>query len=475
MEQEKKLFSGTVLVGLSAAFGKILSLFLLPFFTVKMSPSAFGIAEIFISTAVLLVPLFSLYAPQATFRFLARGERGAVRAGARLLGGGLLLLTCTIPLLWWFQALRPYRYLLYFYVCASLLRSFLAHILRAEGRFGVFALQQSFCALLTALLQVFFLTATSLGATGYLLGIVLGDLISFLVLLFYFWGHQGKGGHPDRALYGKMLRFSLPLMPAALLWWGMGAMEKYFLLYYHGEASMGLYAVAGRFPALISFAAGIFMEVWHYAALQGEKGEEGALFGRIYALVLPLVITAGAMVSVFSPFLIKGVLAASYGEATRAVGLLSLGAVCGGLASFLDSVYSLRLSSVYSMLTALAATVCNFVLCFLLVPRFGIVGAAMSGALSFALLFALRLWHTAHLLAFPRYAKRSAFSLLSLLFCGGAMAIRSSVFATVMALISVFSVAMLLFDAVIFLCRRSRIFLLHIRKSKGYSQKKHKA
>ncbi len=464
MEKGKRLFSGTLLLGVSAALSKLLSLCLLPFFTANLSPEAFGITEIFISTAVLLVPLFSLYAPHATFRFLAVGERGAVRAGATLLAAGLALLFCFIPLFGHFESLRPYRYLLYFYVCASLLRSFAAHVLRAEGRFGVFALQQSFCALCTALLQVLFLRATSLGATGYLLGIVLGDTITFLVLFFCFFSHTRREGRPDAALYGKLFRFALPLIPAALFWWGIGAIEKYFLLYYHGAQSMGVYAVAGRFPTLIGFAAGIFLEVWHYAALQDGEESEGALFRRIYALILPLAHGVGVVVSVLSPLVISGTLASGYGDAVRVVGFLCVGAVCGGLASFLDSVYTLRLSSIWSMLTVAVSGALNLVLSFLLVPRFGIVGAALSGALSYASLFFLRLWHTARLLPFTRYAGKSALSLLLLLCSGGLMAGGRPGFATVVAVISLLPVAKLLGNAVLFLYKRTRVFLLHVQK-----------
>lgn len=472
MAKEKKLFSGTLLLGASAVFGKVLSLCLLPFFTAKLSPSAFGATEIFISTAVLLAPLFSLYAPQSSFRFLAKGEKGAARAGALLLGVGLVLLAAVIPLLSRFPTLRPYRYLLYFYVCASLLRAFLSQLLRAQGKFGVFALQQSFCALLTALLQVLFLSATELGATGYLLGILLGDATTFLILLLCFFPNFEKGVHPDRALYRKMLRFALPLMPSALLWWGMGAIEKYFLLYYHGEASMGLYAVAGRFPALIGFAAGVFLEVWHYAALQSEGKSEAVLFSHIYALVLPLVIFAGVAVSICAPFLISGALASGYGEAVRAVGLLSTSAVCAGLSSFLDSIYTLRLRSVYSMLTVLFSTVCNFLFSLWLVPRLGIVGAAAAGALSFAMLFLVRLWHTSRMLRFPRHAMRSVLSLILLFSCGVLMAGKHAVFATVMALISLFPMTKLLLDAVHFLFKRSRVFFAHIWKNRRKSSHK---
>ena len=450
MEKGKKLFSGTLLVGGAAAFGKLISLFMLPFFTSALSPSEMGVVEIFISTAVLLTPLFSFYAPQATFRFLAKGERGAVRAGGILLGIGCLLLACVVPLLGYFQVLRPYRFLLYFYVCASLARSFLAHVLRAQGRFGVFALQQVFCILVTVLLQLLLLQISGLGVSGYLLAILLGDAVTFFLLLFCFFPYLEKGERPCAALLGGMLRFALPMIPTALLLWGMGATEKYFLLYYHGEKSMGLYAVAGRFPALIGFAAGVFLEVWHYVALQSGKGEEEADFGRIYAMLLPLAITAGVALDLISPFLIARMLATGYHEAALAVGLLCAGAVCGGLSSFLDSIYTLRLSSISSMLTALLAIAVNLLLSFLLIPRWGMVGAAAAGALSFVFLFFLRLADTARLLAFPRHVKRSALSLLLLLFSGALMAGGRGFLALIPALLALLPVADLLLQVVRF-------------------------
>ena len=93
MAQEGKLFSNTLLLGVSAAVSKALSFLLLPFYTSELSPAAFGVCEILLSTAVLMISLFSLYAPQATFRFWAQRERGAITAGLWMLGGGLLIFT----------------------------------------------------------------------------------------------------------------------------------------------------------------------------------------------------------------------------------------------------------------------------------------------------------------------------------------------------------------------------------------------
>ena len=230
---------------------------------------------------------------------------------------------------------------------------------------------------------------------------------------------------------------------------------------------MGLYAVAGRFPSLIGFAAGVFLEVWHYAALQSDQGEEGVLFGRIYALLLPLMLVAGVAIFLLSPFLITRTLASEYGEAVRAVGFLCAGAVCAGLASFLDSVYSLRLSSLSSMLTALSSVVCNLLLSLLLIPRLGMVGAAAAGTLSFAFLFLLRLVDTARLLRFPRYIKRSTVALFLLFSSGGLMAGKRYALAAVLALISLLPVAKLLWNALLFFFEHAVASLSYIGKNKN--------
>ena len=264
-----------------------------------------------------------------------------------------------------------------------------------------------------------------------------------------------------------MLRYALPLMPAALLWWTMGAIEKYFLLYYHGAASMGVYAVAGRFPALIGFATGVFLEVWHYTALQTKKENEGELYGHVYALMLPFAIGAGVAVSVIAPFLILRVLASAYSEATRALGLLCLGAVCAGLSSFLDSIYTLRLRSVYSLLSALGAAMLHVLLSLLFVPRWGIVGAAASGAIAFAGLFFLRLWHTARMLAFPRHTRKSALSLAFLLISGIGMAGGYLALSLVMAFVALLPMMGLLRRAIRFLYHRTYVLLSNALKRKA--------
>ena len=151
VEKEGKLFSNTLLLALASMLSKTITFFMLPLYTAAMAPAQFGVADILVSTAVLLLPLVSLHAPETVFRFRMNGERGALATGTSFLLLGLLVFAACVPLLSLSAVLRPYRFVLYLYVAASLCRSFLAHVLRADGAFGLYALQQVFCTLLTAM------------------------------------------------------------------------------------------------------------------------------------------------------------------------------------------------------------------------------------------------------------------------------------------------------------------------------------
>lgn len=407
MKRSVGLLSNTVRLGFAAAFSKLLSFLLLPLYTAYLSPADFGIAEILVSTAVLLIPLTSLCAPEACFRFVAGGEnrRATVTAGVLLLftGGALLLLLLPLACRA-YPVLSPYRLYLFFYVIAAVLHSFLSHLLRARGAYGAYALQQMLCAALTALLQLLFLKGLQRGIAGYLSAIILADAITALLLLFCLLPRRGVLAlRLSGDSLGNLLRYALPLIPASVLWWVNSAADRYFLLYYHGTVQTGIYIAAGRLPALLGFLVGVFMEAWQYTALQRQEKARAAAFSFAYRMLLPLLTAAVAALLLVTAPLVGLLLSPQYGSARLLVPILAVAALFSGLSVFLNSIYVLFLRSRSSLLTALFGAAVNILLNFLLIPHFGGTGAAVSTLLSGASVFLLRAVHTGRLLPFKRY------------------------------------------------------------------------
>jgi len=418
MQAEKKLMRHTLLLGGATALSKIAVFFLMPLYTAYLTPADFGTVDIIVSTAVLLIPLVSLNAPEAVFRFGAggAGERTVFSNGLIMALTGAVAFGMVLPLFRLSATMAPYRYLLFFYVLASMMRSFFAHYLRGQGKYGLFALQQFFCVTATTLLELLFLPVLRLGVSGYLAAVVLADGMTCLLLFLHAppW-RLFSWRALDRGLVTRMLRYALPLVPTAILWWVMSVSDRYVLLFYHGEALTGLYAAAGRIPAVLTLGVSIFMEAWHYAALCEQESRE-RLFDRVYGAMLPVLVTATGVVIVSARAVISHLYAAGYGEAARYVPILAVASLISGIVTFLGSVYTVRMRSGASFLTTLAGGLCNLVLNIWWIPAGGAMGAALATLVSYYLIFLLRALHARRLLAFDTRPHKVTLAALLLLF-----------------------------------------------------------
>jgi len=420
MRTKETLLTRSLMLGAATGVSKAVVFLLMPLYTAYLTPAAFGAADIIAGTAVLLLPFVSFNAPEAVFRFRAGGDREkqVFSCGVLMLAGGAVALLLLMPFTALLPVLETYRIYLFFYVLASVARSFLAHWIRAEGNYTLYAVQQVFCTLATVALLVLFLPVLRLGTGGYLAATVSADALTAAILLFYLrpWRYFSFSAIRKKPLFA-MLRYALPLMPTTVLWWVTSVSDRYIILHHHGEEVMGLYAAAGRIPSLLTFGVAAFLEVWHYTAVQAGEGERTRLFDRVYGLLLPLLTAAAAGLILFSRPLVGLLFADGYAGAARFVPVLAVGSLFSALSAYLGSIYTVRLHSVASLLTALFGAALNVLLNLLWIPRGGAMAAALATAVSYAAMFLLRVFHSRRDVPFaPRLLKLGvAAALLSVL------------------------------------------------------------
>lgn len=415
MQKKPGLMKNTIILGVTSFLSKGVSFFLMPLYTACLSPAEFGVADILISTAVLLLPLLSLNAPEAVFRFIAGGEKRGEVLGAGLVSllPGAALLLLLLPLFSGFSVFSDHLFLFFCYLVCAGAHSFAAHLVRAGGDYFLYSVQQLFCTLLTVFLELLFLPILSWGIRGYLSAILLADAVCALglALILARRGELRPAKFP-RALLFSMWRYALPLIPTAGLWWVIALSDRYVLLHYHGQAATGIYAAAGKIPALLTFAAGIFLEVWRYASLRVGKNSCAAFFGKIYGWFLPTVFALTGLLITFGGSVVSFLFSASFSGAAALIPVLSLASFFSVLCSFLGSVYALRLSTWRSLLTALVGALVNLLLNFLLIPALSGQGAALATLTSWLLVFLLRSIDCGRILSFPRHLGKTALSFL---------------------------------------------------------------
>lgn len=411
----KRLLSNTAVLGIGVFASKFLVFLMMPFYTRVLSPGEYGSADLISQTANLLIPLACVGITDGIFRFAMDKDgdkRQVLSSGLFVLLLSSILFCLLSPLIGLADYFRSYVLLIVAYVLSANLHSVCAQYMRACGRTKLFAFQGILNTALVIGLNIFFLVALRMGIVGYVLSVVVSDFVISLLLIFSFGLYKQIGARfVDKELIKKLLKYSIPMIPATVFWWITSVSDRYMVTYFCGDAVNGLYTAAYKIPTLLTLLSTVFMEAWQYSAVTEDDGaEEGTVrvnfFSKVFNSYQALVFTACSAIVALSQVFITVLCAESYFEAWRFIPVLTLSAVFSGLTSFLGSVYLLKKKSILTLLTSMAGAATNLVLNLFLIPSMGAQGAGVATLASYFIVFVIRAVNTKKYLSFSTHTPR---------------------------------------------------------------------
>ncbi len=414
MGKYKKLLSNMAILGAGTFISKVLVFLLMPLYTALLTTEQFGTADILTQTANLLIPLAALGISDGLFRFaLDCGEdkRKQVFTNAILvITLGIIPLALVIQLLRFISIYDGYVWLVLFYICAANLHSVCANYVRACDKAKVFAIQGIANTALTILLNVIFLVVLDMGVLGYVLSVAVADItvtvVLFIVCRLY---RDISFKKPDKAILGSMLKFSIPYIPITLMWTITSACDRFIVTAYSGAAENGLYAAAYKLPTLISLAGGVFIEAWQFSSVNDAKPDERAkFFENVHKNYMGIMFMGTSMLVLLSKVLTLLLLDDAYYASWKYVPVLGIAMLFSAFSAFMGSVYFLEKRSMRSLVTATAGALVNVVLNFILIVRYGAMGAAIATVVSYVVVYVLRAYDTRKYLKFKLYTLRLA-------------------------------------------------------------------
>ena len=393
MDKYRRLVSNTVVFAIGTFSSKVLVFLLMPLYTWALSPDQYAVTDLIVQTGNLLLPLVTLGIVNAVIRFgLDKSVRKSdvLTSGFLTLGIGFVVLLLFWPLISKISIISGNTFLVYLFVLTSSLRSICSNFVRARGYVRLYALDGILSTITTILFNVLFLVVFHFGVIGYVMATVCSDLLS-AIFLFLVAGLR-KYFHIrgiDKKLWKEMILYSLPLIPNTICWWITNVSDRYIVTYMLGHTADGLYAVSYKLPTIISLFSTIFMNAWQISAVTEEKGRS-KFFTQIFRSYSALIFMVGACIIPFSKILVSLLAQDSYYEAWKYIPFLEMATVFNCFGTFIGSVYTVEKKSVLSFLTISAGAVLNIVLNLLLIPLWGVNGAAFSTFVSYLLVFILR-------------------------------------------------------------------------------------
>lgn len=405
MNKYRKLLSDTLVLGLGTFASKVLVFLLMPLYTACLSPEQYGTADLISQTANLLIPLACAGICDGLFRFTldsGADKPSVFRTGLRILWIASLAFLALSPLLFLLQMFSGYAWLIVIYVLASNLHSACAQYIRACDRPRLFAVQGIINTALVIGFNLLFLLVFDMGVTGYVLSVVLADIVVSIMLVVYARLYRDvRAGRFSGELAGRLIRYSLPMIPTTVFWWITNVSDRYFVTAICGSEQNGIYSAAYKIPTLITLLCTVFYEAWQFSAVKdAADSTKSDFFGRVFGYYSALMLTGGAGIVLICRLLAGILLNSAYDEAWKYIPVLTLAAVFSALTTFMGSVYLVKKKSMMSFLTSMLGALLNIVLNMIMIPKMGAQGAAIATAISYAVVFVVRTVSAQHHVSF---------------------------------------------------------------------------
>lgn len=402
-EKFRSLLGNTLIYGLGNYGIKIIGFLLIPLYTRFLTPADYGVMALVSMYTQLMFVLINLGQSFALFRFYY--DHDSDEARERVVAASLwIVLLFSLPLaavplfvsrplaslilgdgsLWFLMMIGTGTVL-----CKVLLRMPFT-LMRAGNdarRYATWSITRNG---LTTVLAVGLVAGVHLGATGVVSSQFLAELTMCLLLTGTTLRMLRAGFH-WKDIRAQLL-FGLPLLPAGAASFVIDLVDRWFIKHYASVSDVGIYSLGYRFGEILAFVVTAFQLSWPQFVF-AHRREPGAprLYAQMTTYWAALLFFLWLCLSAAAPELLYVVATPAYYGAASVIPVVALALTLDGLTFManIGAMFSKR--SVIRMAAAIPGALVNLALNFLLIPTYGMMGAAWATAAAFLVQVAVTL------------------------------------------------------------------------------------
>lgn len=395
------LIKTTSLYTLGNFLPKAAGIILLPIYTRYLTTSEYGVVSSMQSLIPILVILFSLGFDASIFRLYWDYDSKEKRSeffGTMILSRAIISFLL-LALLLVFQnivgdiyksiAFNPF----YLYIIVTVFFSSFFEIpkkyLMLKERAGVFVSLSVGQFLLHSGLILWFLIAKDGGAAGFLKAGVIASLI--LLPVYIFFSIKIIRFRIRFSILKNVLSFSLPIMPILLSGWVINLSDRIFIERYFALSDVGIYNLAYKLAGVVLIVISSYHMSYRplFFKLANTKNQikaKASIYRYNYLFLLMLSFSV-FLIAFFSKEIIYILFSTDYKSAYMLIPLIVVSYFFNGAVGIIDRMIEQSKKITYMMYFAIGAAILNIVLNFLLIPHWGVFGAAYATIITFAFLF----------------------------------------------------------------------------------------
>lgn len=279
------------------------------------------------------------------------------------------------------------------------------HILRIENRSAQFSALTFSRSVATLVLRLLLVVAGGLGVLGVVLADILVGVVFTLVLLRWF----APLIRPvfSRRVLTEALSFGLPRVPHGMAQQAMAVSDRYLLSrYLYADFGMaederrsaalrdiGVYSIGASFALAMKLFLSAFEYAWapfYFSTMR--EADARRTFGVITTYGLGVLVLLAVGLSVISYDLVRLMTRPEFYAAATVIPWVALGVVFQGVYLLTSIGLNITKHTEYYPVSTTAAAVVSIAINILLIPHYGIIGAAWANAMAYAVLAGTAMW-----------------------------------------------------------------------------------
>lgn len=390
----KTLLKNTSLISLGGFLTKVFSFLMLPVYTKWLNPTDYGTSDMISVYASLLTGLITLCISEAMFVFpknATRKNRTGYLSSSLLYSLVLLLITgiifYLIKTVFFNENIQntffSYTWSIYAIIFSTFLQTLTQQFSLAIGKLSVYSFTGLIYSVSLAIFSILLLPQYKVD--GYILSMILANIISIIYTFIfsksyiYFDFKEIKFSY-----YKEMALYSIPLIPNSIMWWVVSAINRPLLEEYDSLAALGIYAVANKFPSIISMVFTFFAQSWQISVFEEFYKDGFKLFyNKTFKFLFITLMTVALILTIFSEKILSITTTPEFYKAKELFPYLTISVVLNSISAYFGTIFSVIKKSKYFFYSSIYAAITAILLNFILIPKFGLKGAAIASLVSF--------------------------------------------------------------------------------------------
>ena len=400
MEKETKLIKNTIIYAVGNLGSKLLTFLMLPIYTSFLTTEEFGAFDIIVTTVSLLLPVISFQITDGIYRFILTEDdeekkKVLISNGAIVLFKNIGIFTLIYFIITKFINI-DYFILIYLYIITMLIYTFIAQVTRGFKKNLEFAISGMIVTVITVVLNIFFIVQMNMKVEGLLISYIVAHIVAIIYIEVKAKIHKYISlKKENKECKSKLKKYSIPLIPNVVSWWVMNVSDRYMIKIFLDEGFNGIYAASNKFSSIVVIINSFFSLAWQESAiLEYNSKERDEYYTRMFNAYMKFQITVAMILIAGTKIFFDVLIQKEFRDGYIIIPIMYVASIFSAFSVFYGTGYQSANDTKGSFYTTIVGAAINIGINIFAIPMLGILGAAISTLISYAVVWGIRVVQT---------------------------------------------------------------------------------